>query len=136
MGRASVLIAVLALSFSIAAEVRSVLDGVYTSEQATRGLKVYAAECARCHADNLLGGESTPELVGDSFLERWTGKTVGDLYAVTRGTMPTDGPASLSRRQYADVAAYMLSVNKFPAGQKELEGDAALLKEIRIETKR
>jgi len=135
MVRASVFIAVLAMSFSIAAEIHSVWDGIYTNEQAARGLKVYAAECARCHADNLLGGESTPELVGDSFLQRWTGKTVADLYAVTRDTMPTDGPASLSRRQYADVVAYMLSVNKFPAGQKELESDPALLREIRIETR-
>jgi S-disulfanyl-L-cysteine oxidoreductase SoxD len=82
MARPSVLMAVCALSFSTAAEVRSVWDGVYTNEQAARGLKLYAAECARCHGDNLLGGESTPELVGDSFLERWNGKTVAELFAV------------------------------------------------------
>src|SRR5206468_1496316 len=83
--------------------------------------KVYREECQRCHGENMLGGEETPELVGDAFLERWTGKTVGDLFERTRKTMPTDGPGNLGRQQYADVTAYILSSNTVPLGQKNVK---------------
>jgi hypothetical protein len=46
--------------------------------------------------------------------------------------MPQDKPGSLGRQQAADLVAYMLSVNKAPAGQTELPGDADLLKAIAI----
>ena len=32
-------------------------------------------------------------------------------------------PGSLSTRQYSDIVAYILSVNEFPAGEKELDRD-------------
>ena len=120
----------------VAAESRSVLDGVYSKEQAARGKSVYNQECARCHAENLGGGEDSPELAGDTFREHWKGKTVGTLFEVTRKTMPTDGPGTLSRKQYADVIAYVLSVNEVPAGQTELGTDLESLNLIRIESKR
>ena len=50
--------------------------------------------------------------------------------------MPSDDPGSLSTRQYSDIVAYILSVNEFPAGQKELDREMDSLNEIRIETKR
>jgi hypothetical protein len=75
-------------------------------------------------------------LAGGEFLRKWNGKTVGDLSGVIRKTMPADDPGNLSSRQYSDIVAYILSVNEFPAGQKELDRDAAALNEIRIEMKR
>ena len=48
----------------------------------------------------------------------------------------SDDPGNLSTRQYADLVAYIFSTNNFPAGQKELDRDAAPLKEIRIEPKK
>jgi hypothetical protein len=53
-----------------------------------------------------------------------------------RKTMPSDDPGNLSSRQYSDLVAYILSVNEFPAGQKELDREMASLDEIRIEMKR
>ena len=53
-----------------------------------------------------------------------------------RKTMPSDDPGNLSTRQYSDLVAYMLGVNGFPAGQKELDREMASLDDIRIETKR
>src|ERR1039458_10596307 len=57
MRRHIYLVFILAVS-SVAALPRSVWDGVYTKEQAQRGQTVYGRDCARCHSDNLGGGES------------------------------------------------------------------------------
>ena len=38
--------------------------------------------------------------------------------------MPTDNPAGLSERQYADIVAYLLAANRFRAGATELGGAA------------
>ncbi len=115
---------------------RSVNDGVYTDPQAKRGQAVYQEECSRCHSENLAGGENSPALAGDAFLEKWNGKTVDDLYELIRTTMPADSPGRLSRQQYVDIVAFMFQVNKFPPGQGELERDSARLKDILINTKR
>jgi mono/diheme cytochrome c family protein len=115
---------------------RSVKDGVYAEPQARRGQAVYLEECSRCHSEGLSGGESSPALAGDAFLEKWNGKTVDELFEVIRTTMPADSPGRLSRQQYVDIVAYMFEVNKFPAGKGELERDSAHLKDIVINAKR
>lgn len=115
---------------------RSVWEGVYTKEQAKRGQATYERECARCHGQDLAGGEGSAALAGADFLDRWNGRAVGAFYETMRKTMPTDDPGNLSTREYADLVAYILSVNNFPAGEKELERDTAALNEIRIEAKR
>ena len=50
--------------------------------------------------------------------------------------MPQSKPGSLTRQQDADVLAFMLSLNKFPAGKTELYRQSEMLKEIRFETKK
>jgi quinoprotein glucose dehydrogenase len=134
MHRAQVTILCFILSCSAAAVARSVWDGVYTKEQANRGKIAYAEECLKCHGETLGGGEAGPALAGEEFLRKWNGKTAGDLFGLMRKTMPSDDPGSLSTRDYSDMVAYILSVNEFPAGQKELERDVTALGDIRIET--
>ena len=124
-----------AILIANAAPPRSVLNGVYTTAQAVRGAAAYREECARCHSQNLMGGEGSPALTGPGFLQNWTGKTVGDLFERTRQTMPTDNPASLSRQTVADIIAHILSANQLPAGSRELEPEAEQLNAIRIEKK-
>jgi S-disulfanyl-L-cysteine oxidoreductase SoxD len=114
-------------------ESRSVWDGVYTEEQAKRGEPVYRKECAACHGDLLTGGESAPPLTGGAFLSNWNGLTMGDLFDRIRKTMPQSAPGRLTRQQDADILAFMLSVNKFPAGKTELYRQSEMLKEIRFE---
>jgi len=118
------------------AESRSVWDGVYTEEQAKRGDAVYKKECGSCHGEMLTGGESAPPLTGGSFQANWNGLTLGDLFDRIRKTMPQSKPGSLTRPQVADVLAFMLSINKFPAGKTELYRQSEMLKEIRFETKK
>jgi mono/diheme cytochrome c family protein len=129
-------IILLALSCCVAALGRSVWDGVYTKEQASRGQSAYREECARCHSENLGGGEGSPALAGSEFLKTWNGRSVGDLLDRIVKTMPADDPGNLSRRQYADITGYILSSNEFPAGAKELDAAPAALKDIAIEEKK
>jgi mono/diheme cytochrome c family protein len=111
---------------------RSVWDGVYTAEQATRGASVYAARCGSCHGSSMEGGEMAPALSGPTFLGNWDGLTVGDLVDRTRSTMPLDDPGSLSRAAVLDVTAEMLRANRFPAGQVPLEARPEVLGQIRL----
>ena len=115
---------------------RSVWDGVYTEEQAKRGETIYRKECAACHGAVLTGGESAPPLTGGPFLANWNGLTMGDLFDRIRKTMPQTNPGHLTRQQDADILAFMLSVNKFPAGKTELYRQSEMLKEIRFEAEK
>ena len=137
MVRASafVWLAVLAV-LAMGAGSSTVWDGVYSKGQADRGRTAYRAQCARCHGEALLGGETAPPLVGEDFLEKWNGKSVGSLVEQTRKTMPSDGPGKLSRRSCTDMIAYLLGENGFPAGKAELESDVTALDAILIQPKR
>jgi mono/diheme cytochrome c family protein len=111
----------------------SVTAGVYTAEQAKRGETAYKDSCAKCHLEDLSGGATSPPLQGMEFLGNWKGKTLGALFDEVRMTMPFDSPGSLTPAQYADVVAYVLSANKFPAGSMEMDKDPAPLQQIKIE---
>jgi S-disulfanyl-L-cysteine oxidoreductase SoxD len=110
----------------------SVSAGVYTADQAKRGQAVYSMSCANCHLEDLSGGTSPP-LAGMDFLNNWKGKTIGALFEQTKMTMPFDNPGGLTAAQYADVIAYILSMNKFAAADKELPSDAAPLQQITVD---
>jgi mono/diheme cytochrome c family protein len=114
------------------AATRSLKDGVYGAEQATRGEGTYHQECGSCHGQTLTGGDTGPALVGDDFIKEWTGMTVADLFERVSISMPQDSPGRLSRREYADVVAYLFKANNFPAGQNDLGTDVAVLKQILI----
>jgi mono/diheme cytochrome c family protein len=112
----------------------SVKGGVYSDAQAKRGAEISGEECARCHSVSLLGGENdTPPLVGEIFQNKWNGLTLADLYEKTRATMPADSPGRLSKSDYVDVLAFILSSNKYPAGAADLKPDPESLKQIKLE---
>lgn len=118
---------------AVAETTRSIWDGVYTEEQAKRGEEIYKKECASCHADTLVGGGGAAPLTGGSFLSNWNGLTLGDLYDRIRKTMPQGSPGKLNKQQDADVLAFLLNFNKFPAGKAELQKQVEFLREIRFE---
>jgi mono/diheme cytochrome c family protein len=111
---------------------RTIWDGIYTEQQATRGGKVYADRCARCHGDLLQGVEAAPALAGPTFYSTWEGEALGALFERMRSSMPQDSPGSLSRAQNADILAYMLRVGGYPAGQSALDGQAGALAQTRV----
>jgi S-disulfanyl-L-cysteine oxidoreductase SoxD len=112
---------------------RSVKDGIYSEVQARRGEAVYAEQCANCHGERLEGIDMSPPLVGSTFSSNWNTLTVGDLFDRIRTTMPIDRPGTITPQQNADVIAYMLKANQYPAGDGELPNTVAPLKTIRIE---
>ncbi len=107
-------------------------DGVYTEAQVKRGNEVYQAQCASCHDAQLAGSGTAPALAGTDFSANWKDETVSSLFERIRATMPADNPGSLQRPQVADLIAFMLNFNKYPAGQTELATDSEALKAIKI----
>jgi mono/diheme cytochrome c family protein len=128
---------VLALRTTVhAQDSKSVWDGVYTEEQAKRGGPLYSENCASCHGPELMGGEMAPPLATGDFLAGWDGLTIGDLFERIRISMPQNAPGSLSGQQNADILAFILSANKFPAGATELSNSGMALKSIKFEAKK
>ena len=107
---------------------KSTNDGVYTKPQAERGQKVFADKCTACHEPSRFSGEA--------FHESWNGKALKELWDVASGTMPEDNPGSLKQQEYADILAYFLSLNEYPAGEAELQGNAMAMATIKVEKKK
>jgi S-disulfanyl-L-cysteine oxidoreductase SoxD len=109
---------------------RTVWDGVYTEEQATRGGVLFDRECAQCHGPAGAGGGMAPALVDSAFSANYDGQTVGDLFDRNRSTMPIGREGQLSGQQNADITAFMLQCNKFPSGTTELPSQSLALRQI------
>ncbi|TFG51296.1 MAG: hypothetical protein E4H37_08100, partial [Gemmatimonadales bacterium] len=108
-------------------------ERLYTAAQADRGHDVYRAQCAECHGQNLNDGDVAP-LAGPAFIQNWTRaeRSLGDLYYITKSTMPRAAAGSLSEREYVDVLAYILERNGYPAGDTPLSADRATLESVRL----
>lgn len=123
--------------FSARAEqAKSVWDGVFTKAQADRGAAAYKTACSECHGGDLGGDGFAPALAGSEFMGNWTDLSVGDLFERIRISMPPSGPSAVSPEQKADIVAHLMNVNKFPAGQTELEPKTDVLKGIKIDQKK
>jgi hypothetical protein len=107
-------------------EARSVVDGVFTARQARRGERWFLQMCEQCHR--------TRDFTNAQFHERWSGQSVGDLLQFMQNTMPPENPGGLSTDRYADLLAYFLAVNDYPAGEDELPADASTVMDVRIES--
>ena len=109
---------------SPAVAMKSVRDGVYTAAQVDRGATTFEEGCSACHV---------PEQFADPlFMDAWTGPAA-DLFGFIRATMPEDSPGRLRPREYADILAYLFSLNGLPAGETEMKADLEALEQIRIE---
>jgi len=105
-----------------------VTDGVYTDTQAERGAAQYVQHCAVCHGKALEGNGEAPPLVGQ-FIPDWEGTTLDMLFDKIQLTMPLNAPGTLRPAITADILAFLLKANNFPAGSKEL-GPNPTLKSI------
>lgn len=103
----------------------SVLEGVFTSAQASQGQKQFEQTCVACH--------TIAQFTGSKFGDKWTGTTLNELFELTSDTMPEAEPGSLKPEQYANIVAFFLKESGYPAGQQELPSDVDALKKIRVE---
>lgn len=108
-----------------AIDTSSVLEGVYSSEQAAQGTRLFEQQCSLCHFPG--------EFSGPAFEASWVNRPVGALWGHIRMTMPLDNPGSLSAAQYSAVLAYLLRLNGYPAGEKALPADPDSLAVIRMD---
>src|SRR6201999_205369 len=107
-----------AASATEAQTTQSIWDGVYTDAQADRGAGQYGQHCAVCHGKALEGNGEAPPLVGQ-FIPDWAGTTLDMLYEKVQATMPLNAPGTLRPTVAADILAYLLKANNFPAAVKE-----------------
>ena len=107
---------------------KTVKDGLYSAEQATRGAELYVKHCERCHTPEKVpaGKKPGPPIVGDKFLDTWRDRTVGELFDTILNTMPSDGSATLTAEQALDSTAHILKANGFPAGKAPMKNDDAM----------
>ena len=106
----------------------------YTKAQATAGKDVFDKTCAVCHGDHMQGGVG-PALAGDQFLSvsQFQKISAEYFYHFMSTHMPLTDPGSLTKEQYLDIMAYMLEVNGYPAGSRELTDNKGELEAIKIE---
>jgi mono/diheme cytochrome c family protein len=109
----------------------STWDGVYTDAQAARGSAKYP-QCAMCHGPSLEGNGEAPPLTG-RFIPDWAGTTLADLFDKIQTTMPLYAPGTLSAGDTADLIAFLLKSNNFPAGSNELATSVDILKTINFD---
>jgi S-disulfanyl-L-cysteine oxidoreductase SoxD len=105
---------------------RSTLSGVYTAAEAKDGKDLYLGFCASCH--------SAVSHTGPAFRLKWAGRPLSELFAFMRTNMPKNDPASLDDEQYGLLLAYLLQMNRMPAGKTPLSPDPGDLAKIRIDT--
>ncbi len=117
--------ALLIAGVSAAAEdPRSIVDRVYSVAQAERGEARFKISCSSCHTPG--------SFAGNSFAERWNGQTMAEAFDFVSNAMPENDPGGLKKQDYADVLAFILSVNGYPVGNDELPPDPVELKKLAI----
>lgn len=90
-----------------------------------RGQDVFLGVCKNCH---------TPEShTTEAFVTKWNGKPLSELLQYLRDQMPKNEPGSLAAEEYADVLAYILKLNRMPAGDADLAANVNELQSIRID---
>jgi mono/diheme cytochrome c family protein len=104
---------------------RAASAGVYSESQLARGKATHQANCISCH--------NQVAYKGPAFAQKWSGRSLFDFFQLISTTMPQNEPGVLAREEYADITAYVLWLNGFPAGASELEPDDAVLRRVRID---
>jgi mono/diheme cytochrome c family protein len=107
-------------------------DAIYSADQAHRGEELYKKQCTSCHGDALDGVGPYPPLSGEDFLSKYEGQPATNVYDIIQKLMPATAPGTLTRPQAADLLAYILSFNKFPAGKTDLPSDEDSLKKLTL----
>jgi mono/diheme cytochrome c family protein len=111
---------------------RTVWDGIYVEEQASRGEDVFLKNCSYCHGTDLGGGDDPngPALKGNGFLSRWRGKSVANLFHKIAETMPANNPGILTADSCSEVISYILKANGIPSGSSPLPNDPERLEQV------
>ena len=94
---------------------RSVLDGVFTEAQVSRGEEAYSSNCSECHDGADVDG---PPLEGTPFVDRWREDNLNVLFTFIKTSMPANKPGDLSDETYLDILAHLLKMNGYPSSTR------------------
>src|SRR5438045_8673907 len=120
VGIAFLMLLSVSLAWAAVPSKTTVLDGVYTSAQATKDDAEFQDKCVKCHEGDDAGG---PLLVGRAFIDRWREDNLDVVYDFVRTRMPADSRGSLSDSSYRNIVAFLVEAIDFPAGSSELTSD-------------
>src|SRR6185312_3500883 len=111
---------------------RAQSSGYYTLDQATAGADIYQAKCASCHGAQM-EGYIGPSLRGHAFQVITSRQTdAGRLLLIISRNEPENNPGALSEDEDANVLAYILQVNGYPAGKEKLSAESSHLRELNL----
>jgi mono/diheme cytochrome c family protein len=110
------------LGATAVAEPRTTNDAVYSKDQAKVGEQLYKDNCLMCHDKKYFR----------PVFEAWDGQTLGIMFTVMNASMPESNPGSLPLQDYVDILAYILSLNRYAAGDSALSNENDNLNEITI----
>lgn len=122
--RAVVLVGLVAATAQAQDAGRSVLDGVFTTTQASTGEQKFKQACTACH--------TVDKMTGSRFRAKWGDGTVGDLVDFMSNAMPEGDPGSLTPEEYVNIAAFFLRDSGYPAGEQPLPTERSELLKLRI----
>ena len=77
-------------------------DRIYSKQQAKMGESLYKDNCLICHDKKYFR----------PVFRAWEDQSLHTFYLVMSSSMPESNPGSLSRQEYIDILAYMLSLNR------------------------
>ncbi len=112
----------LSLALIAGAEPSTINDKIYTKDQAKIGARLYKDNCIACHDKKYFR----------PVFKAWDGQPLSVLFAVMSASMPETNPGSLPEQDYVDILAYILSLNRYPAGEAVLQHENGALDEITI----
>lgn len=98
--------------------------GLFSQAQANRGRDSFRSMCTECH--------TAGEFADNAFKVKWSRRSVGDLYEFIHTAMPDDAPGILTEAQSIDLTAYILEMNGFESGSRQMQPDQAALDAISL----
>ena len=120
--RPALLVLAIALGTTAAADPRTTNDAVYSKDQATVGEQLYKDHCLMCHDKKYFR----------PVFKSWDGQSLGIMFTVMSASMPESNPGALPLQDYVDILAYILSLNRYAAGETALSNEGGALNEITI----
>lgn len=99
---------------------------IVTPAQVETGRSAYAAYCAACHHEELLGRGDALPLTGKAFETGWGQRNSRDLYELIRTTMPLAAGNSLDETTYLAITAFILAYNGAAVGDRALTASTSV----------
>jgi mono/diheme cytochrome c family protein len=102
--------------------------GLFSQAQANRGRDQFRSMCTECH--------TAGEFSDQTFKVKWSRRSVGDLFEFIHTAMPDDAPGILTEAQAIDLVSYILSMNGFEPGSRQMQADQAALDGVSLSSLR